>query len=191
MLGQRWWWLALPCVPAVAWAAGPGGHGADEAHGGIPWATLFFTFVNFALFVWLLARYVWPQVRLWLRERHTAVVEELEAAARARKEAEELRAEWQRRLAQLDAEVAQLRQQVEADLARERERVLEQARRTAEAIRKDAERTVAAELRRLEEELRSELVQQAVAIAREIVRRNWGSAEQERAVEDFVRQVQG
>lgn len=172
-------------------AAGPEQHGAGgHDHHGIPWATLFFTFVNFSLFVWLLARYVWPQVRLWLRERHTTVVQELEAAAQARREAEELRRQWEQRLAQLDEEIARLRQQVEADLARERERVLQQAQRAAEAIRRDAERTVAAEMRRMEEELRAELVQQAMVIARDLIRRHWSAADQARAVDEFLRQVQ-
>ncbi|GBD24797.1 ATP synthase subunit b [bacterium HR30] len=177
-------------LPVAAWAAGPASHGGHEDHGGIPWTTLFFTFVNFGLFVWLLARYVWPQVRLWLRERHTAVVQELEAAAQARREAEQLRAQWQERLNKVNEEIARLKEQVEADLARERERVLEHARKTAETIRKDAERTVAAEMRRLEEELRAELVRHAVEIAREIVRRHWSSADQHRTVEEFARQVQ-
>ncbi|GIW45028.1 MAG: hypothetical protein KatS3mg077_2310 [Candidatus Binatia bacterium] len=181
--------LSGACLPTVAWAAESAAHGDGLEHG-VPWATLFFTIVNFGLFVWLLARYVWPQVRLWLRERHTAIVQELEAAAQARREAEALRAQWQERLARVQHEIAQLRQQVEADLARERQRILEQAERTAEAIRKDAERTVAAEMRRLEQELRSELVREAVEIAREIVRRHWNESDQERTVRDFVRQVQ-
>ncbi len=190
ILGRRLGSLVVVGLPITAWAAGPSGHGAHQEHGGVPWATLFFTFVNFALFVWLLARYVWPQVRLWLRERHTAVVQELEAAAEARRHAEQLRAQWEQRLHRVHEEIARLREQVEADLARERERVLEQARKTAEAIRKDAERTVAAEMRRLEEELRAELVRHAVDVAREIVRQQWSSADQHRTVDEFLRQVQ-
>lgn len=182
--------LFVTIIPLATRAAAPSAHAAHEGHGAVPWATLFFTFVNFSLFVWLLARYVWPQVRLWLRERHTAVVKELEAAAEARREAEQLRAEWQRRLQQVNDEIARLREHVAADLARERERILEQARKTAEAIRKDAERTVAAEMRRLEQEVRQELVQHAISIAREIVRRHWSSVDQQRQVEAFVQQVQ-
>lgn len=181
--------LFVHCLAVAAGAASPGGQQV-HGHHGIPWATLFFTFVNFGLFVWLLARYVWPQVRLWLRERHTAVIQELRAAQDARRQAEELRAQWQQRLAGLDREIAQLRQQVEADLTRERERAWQQARNAAEAIRKDAERTVAAEMRRIEEELRAEMVQHAVALAREIVRAQWSAADQQRTLEEFEREVQ-
>lgn len=178
----------LECIALAAPAVGSGEHAGHGTHG-TPWATLFFTFVNFGLFLWLLARYVWPQVRLWLRERHAAVVQELQAAQEARRQAEELRTQWQQRLAGLDREIAQMREQLEADLARERDRVLEQARLAAEALRKDAERTVAAELRRVTEELRAEMVQRAVAVASEILRRQWSAADQERILEQFEREV--
>ncbi len=173
---------------APAWAAAPS-HG-EEAHGhGPPWATLFFTVINFLVFVWLLARYVWPQVRLWLRERHTAVVSELETAAKLREEAERLRAQWAERLARVEQEVAALRQSLLADLERERQRVLAEAEKVAAAIRHDAERQAAAELGRLEEELRAELVLRAQELARAWVRNNWTAADQQRAVEEFLRQV--
>jgi len=180
---------ALCLLAAEAVSAAEPSHGAGSHGHGTPWATLFFTFVNFALFVWLLARYVWPQVRLWLRERHTSVVNELEEARRLREEAEQLRSQWVERLAHLDEEVRKLRQTMLDDLERERQRAREEAKKIAEAIRRDAERQAAAELKRLEEELRAELVLRAQELAREMVRKHWTPADQQRSIDEFLRQV--
>ena len=190
MRQRRVAWLFFVLFAASAQAAEPG-HGAQE-HGaahGTPWSTLFFTVINFLLFVWILSRYVWPQVRLWLQERRSSLVEELRAAAQARHEAERLRSQWAERLARLGDEVGRLRQEMLETLEKERQRVLAEAQRTAEAIRRDAERQAAAELRRLREELRAELLRHAEEIAVTLVRQHWSAADQQRAIEEFLQQV--
>jgi F-type H+-transporting ATPase subunit b len=165
-------------------------HGSPHAeHHGIPWATLFFTLINFTLFVGVLARFVWPQVKLWIRERHTTVVAELQAAARAKQEAEELRAEWRLRMERLDADLEALRAEARRDIANERERILAAANKAADVIRRDAERAAAAEVRRVQEQLRAELVQSAVKLATETTRKGWSPDDQQRAIDEFLRQV--
>lgn len=164
-------------------------HGAGHEEHGIPWATLFLTLINFSLFVGVLARFVWPQVKLWVRERHTTVVGELQAAARAKQEAEDLRAQWRLRMERLDADLEALRAEARRDLAQERERVLAAANKTAEAIRRDAERAATAEVRRVQEQLRTELVRSAVKLATEKTRKGWAADDQQRAIDDFLKQV--
>lgn len=183
-------WLCLT-VAVPAYAAGPAhdAHGHGAAPHVIPWATLFFTVVNFLLFVWILSRYVWPQVRLWLRERHTSLVEELKAATEARHEAERLRSQWAERLSHLGEEIERLRREMHLTLEEERQRVLQEAQRAAEAIRRDAERQAAAELRQLKEELRAHLLREAEEVAVALVRQRWTGADQQRAVEEFLAQV--
>src|SRR5262245_11136376 len=80
-------------VPAAALA-----EELEEQHPGIPWGKLALSAINFALFMYVLWRALWPTVRNWLSERHAMVRTALEQAERARREAEALRAEWQRRM---------------------------------------------------------------------------------------------
>jgi len=174
----------LSLLPALA-------RGSEAAHeqGGIPWMTLLFTFVNFAIFCWLIAHYAMPLLRDYARGRHDRVVAELEAAAQTRREAEQLKAQWEARLAALDKEVQEIRAQATADAARERDTLLRAAAKTAEAIRNDARRTAAQEVRQAEAALRQAVVQQATALATQLVRDRLTPADQDRFVGEFVTQV--
>ena len=160
-----------------------------HASGGIPWSSLLFSTINLAIFVWVLARFVMPAVREWVRDRRDQVINDLRDAAAAKTEAERLKAEWEARLADLQREITALRAQAQRDAERERERILAAAHAAADAIRKDAERAAAYELRRTQAQLRVELVRQAVSLAEEAIRAQWTVADQQRFITDFLKQV--
>jgi F-type H+-transporting ATPase subunit b len=166
---------------------------SEESHGhapgGIPWSSLLFSAINLAIFVWVLARFVMPAVRQWVRDRRDQVVNDLRDAAAAKAEAERLKAEWEARLADLQHTIAELHAQAQRDAERERERILAAARAAADAIRKDAERAAAYELRRTQAQLRAELVRQAISLAEEATRAQWTAADQQRFIADFLKQV--
>lgn len=178
--------LLAQALPAMASEDSHGGHG--DAHG-IPWGTLFFSAVNFGLFLLLLWRAVLPALRTWAITRRDRIVDELEEAARARAEAEQLKAEWEARMARLDQELDQIRQQALADAQRERERILAAAQSTAAAIAADAQKAAAQEIRRARAELRDEVARQALRIARGQVESQLTADDQNRFVDEFLREV--
>jgi F-type H+-transporting ATPase subunit b len=176
----------LEALPARAGEEAHGGHGEPHA---IPWGTLFFTAVNFSLFLLLLGRAVLPAVRTWAISRRDRIVDELQKAAHARAEAERLKAEWEERLGRLEEELAAIRDEALADAQRERERILEAAQAMAAAIAADAERAAAQEARRATAELREEVARHAAELAREAIRKHLTEADQKRLLDDFVRGV--
>src|SRR5262245_9938060 len=115
-----------------------GGHGAAAAHhpgiGDLVWPTL-----NFILFVVLLVRFLVAPVREFFRERTARLRNALESGARARREAEELRAALARDAAALPAMREQLRGDLRATAERERDNLIAQGRQAAERMRRDAE----------------------------------------------------
>jgi len=145
--------------------------------------------VNLLIFLWVLGRYVMPAVRTWVRERRARVIGDLEAAATAKTEAAQLKAEWEARLARLDQTIEEMRAQARHDAERERERIVAAATQTAETIRRDAERAAAYEVRRTQEQLRAELVRQALRTAEGQARSRWTPTDQERCIADFLKQV--
>jgi F-type H+-transporting ATPase subunit b len=175
---------AVWAAPAIALASEEG-HG----HGGIPWMVLLFTTINFLIFCWIIAHYAGPVIHDYVRGRHDRIVAELEAAAQARAEAQQLKAQWEERLAALDKEIQQIRAQAAADAARERDAILAAAMKTAESIRNDARRTAAQEVRQAETTLRQAVAQQATAIATQLVRDRLTAADQDRFVSEFLGQV--
>ena len=166
---------------------------AEAEHGHhdpeIPFATIIFSTINLALFVYILARSGVPLVRQWVQDRRNQIVTELEEAAAARGEALRLKAEWEQRIAKLDETIREMREQAKRDAERERERILADAHKVAEGIQRDAERTIAAELRGMRAELRAKVVREAIHLAEDEVRKKWTAADQERFVGEFVRQV--
>ena len=159
-----------------------------EAQG--PVGLLVFSTINLLIFLWILARFVLPPVREWVRNRRAHIVQALEQAAAAKVEAERLRAKWEQRLAEFDASVAEMETQARRDVERERERILAAARKTADGIRRDAELAAAYEVRRTQEQLRAELVRQALQLAEHAARTQLTAADQQRFVAEFLQQVQ-
>lgn len=179
--------LLTPLV-AVAEQGHGGGHGGHEPHG-VPWATLIFSTVNLVLFFFVLKRFAWPSIVQAVADRRRRVVEELENAAAATRQAEALRMEWEARLSNLSSEIEEMRRQAREEIARERDAILAAAASAAERIRQDAERAAAQEIRQAQETLRDETARQALAIARDLARQRITQADQARFVADFLARV--
>ena len=178
-------WAFITLLPTLA-HADEVDYGNDH---GIPWSKLAFSLTNLVIFVLILRRYLWPSVCEWVLRRRTQVVEALEEAARAKREAEQLRAEWEQRLVNLSAELAQLRRQAEADIAAERDEIIAAAQRVAETIRRDAEQAAEQEIRNAPRMLRAEVAKQAFAIACQLAEQRLTPPDQERFVAEFTQRV--
>ena len=192
--------LMLTLLPAAASFAAE----TQEHHGGAhgaPWLKLLLSAINLLIFVAIVRRYLGPFIvqlfegqampfTEWLRFRRRRIADALAEADRAKREAEALRAEWQRRIEQLGVELEAMLKQARADIAAERDQILAAARRAAEAIRRDAERTAENEIRSAQETLRAEVAAQALAIAERLATQRLTAADQQRFVTEFVRQME-
>ncbi len=179
--------VSLLALPTLVLASEGGAH--HEEHHGIPWATLIFSAINFGLFIFLMSRLAWPSIRDWVSTRHAAIVQTLEQAERAKREAEQLKQEWERRLSGLQTEIDALRAQARADIAREREHMMAAAQRTADSIRRDAVRAAEQEQRAAQALLRDEVARRALALATERARKELTAADHDRFIGDFLKQV--
>lgn len=177
-------------LSSLAWAAeeGGGAHGGHEGDGA-RFLVLAFSAINFLLFVIVLRRYALPAIRESLRRRRDTIVQALNEAKQAKEEAESLRREYQQKLAGLAAEQERLRAQALEAAEREKTRSLEETRRMAERIQTEARliaQREAAESRRL---LRQEVAAQAIRIATEIIRTRLTAVDQNRLIQELVREV--
>lgn len=175
--------------------AGAGGALAEheasaKAHeGASPFAAVIFSTINLLIFLWVLARYVLPPVRQWVRGRRQHIVQTLERAAAAKAEALRLRDDWERRLREFEQTVVEMQAQARRDAERERDRILEAARKTADAILRDAELAAAYEVRRTQHLLRAELVRQALRLAEEAAQMRLSADDHRRFINEFLQQV--
>jgi len=142
--------------------------------------------VNFLLFVALLVRFLRVPIRDHFRARSERLTEGLAAGARARAQAEALRATIARDLADLPA----LRQRLRADLLaaaeREREQLIARGRQAADRIRADARVLAEQEFVAARNALRDELIEDAVRQASALLRQALKPGDQQRLLRDFI-----
>jgi F-type H+-transporting ATPase subunit b len=142
--------------------------------------------VNFSLFAALIVYAVRGPIRTFLRDRTERIRSALEAGQRAKREAEELRAQIGRDTADLPGIRARMVGEMRETAERERALLLEKAAQTAERIRLDAKLTGQQEAEAARSELRIATIEQAVAEAARLVRQAITPDDQHRAVEEFV-----
>ncbi len=175
--------LLMIAHPVLAFAS------ADEHHGMSTPLKLGVMTINLLIFLAILRSSALPAVKEWVADRRSQVVDALEKAANAKREAEQLKQQWTERLASLDKEIVEMRAQAQTQIESERDQILEAAAKLADSIRRDAERAAEQELRNARDLLRSEVAQRAYQMAVAAAPSAIGSGEQQRFVDEFLDQV--
>jgi F-type H+-transporting ATPase subunit b len=149
-------------------------------------ADLFWPAANFILFVGLLVYVLRRPVAEYFRERTTRLREALRAGARARAEAEALRATLARDMERLPTIRAELLADMRAAAEFQRDKLIASGRAAADRIRTDARLVAEQEAAAARQTLRAELIESAMGEASMLVRRALEPQDQERFVRDFV-----
>jgi len=178
---------ALLALPAVGFAAGGGsGEHSEEAL-----RVLGFALLNFVILIVVLRRYAWEPIKFFLLQRSENVRSALEASQTKLAEAQAEIARLNERIAKLgqesDALIASSREQAEF----ERERMEQRATQTAERIRTDTQRVVDVEIQRARQALREEAVALAESLARDLLREQLTTADDDRLIREFTQRVEG
>jgi F-type H+-transporting ATPase subunit b len=151
---------------------------------------LLWPVLNFAVFTALIVRFAGGPFREFFRARSERLHEALAAGARARAEADALRAQIARDVADLPAQRERLKAELRATAAHEREQLLTLARQTADHIREDARLVAAQEVQGARESLRAEVIDEAVREATVLLRAALKPDDQERFVREFTRSAE-
>ena len=149
------------------------------------------TIVTFLGLLWALKKLAWGPLLVALETRQNAIRQSLDDAQQAKVELERLHAESgliiQKARVDADAIVSQSR----ADGERLREEIRAKARTEADHIVKNAERQIQLETSRALEQIRREAVDLSVMIASKIIQRNLTKEDNERLIDEALRQVEG
>ena len=176
--------LAVLLLPAVALAAASGEHSVEHAAPSL--GLLALNFVNFAIYAYILKRFAWPPISKYLLERRESIVASLESAARAKAEAEAIKADYEERLRGLEADAEKARAEVLAIAENEARKLLEQARQSAERIRTDARLVAEQELTRARRLLQEESADLVASVASDLITKNLTADDQAKFVAEFV-----
>ena len=133
------------------------------------WQEIVVGAVAFALLVFVLGKYVWPQMEKTFQARVDAIEGGIKRAEVAQAEANTLLEQYRQQLAEARTEAARSRDEARADAAGIREDMLAKAREESERIIAAGRENLAAERGSIVRELRSEIGELAVDLASRIV----------------------
>jgi F-type H+-transporting ATPase subunit b len=148
------------------------------------------TILTFLVLVTLLAKFAWRPLLQALDSRQELIRKSLDDAQQAKQELERLQHESAQiiRQARIDAEavVAQSR----SDAAKLGEEMRQKAKAEADGIIRNAERQIQLETQRALQQIRHEAVDLSVMIASKILRRNLTKEDNEKLIEEALKQVE-
>jgi F-type H+-transporting ATPase subunit b len=147
---------------------------------------MIWTIVVFAISLYILAKAVFPRIRVALDERAATINQATEDAERSRTEADKLLDEYRERLKEARAQSEEIlqraRQTAEAHEHEARERVPEIL---AEASKR-AEREIDAATKRALDDIRREVADLTIMATEKVVRKTLDNADQRRLVEEAL-----
>jgi F-type H+-transporting ATPase subunit b len=148
------------------------------------------TIVTFLLLLWALKKIAWGPLLQALETRQNAIRKSLDDAQQAKRELERLNAESAQIIARARHEADAIIIQSRSDGDRLREEIRQKARTEADLIVKNAERQIQLETSRALQQIRHEAVDLSVMIASKIIQRNLTREDNERLIDDALKQVE-
>ena len=149
------------------------------------------TIVTFLVLLALLAKFAWRPLLEALEGRQQAIRKSLDDAQQAKQELERLQRESAEIIRQARVESESIIAESRADAGRLREEIRQKAKAEADGIVKNAERQIQLETTRALQQIRREAVDLSIAIASKLLQRNVSKEDNERLIEEALKQVQG
>jgi F-type H+-transporting ATPase subunit b len=148
------------------------------------------TIVTFLVLLTLLAKFAWRPLLQALDTRQESIRKSLDDARQAKQDLERLHQESVQIIRQARVEADGIITRSRADAERLREEMKQKARAEADTIVKSAERQIQLETTRALQQIRTEAVDLSVMIASKIIQRNLSKEDNERLIDEALRQVQ-
>ena len=149
------------------------------------------TIITFLVLLALLAKFAWRPLLQALESRQASIRQSLDDAQKAKQELERLHAESAEIIRQSRVEADSIISRSRGDAERLREEMRQKARAEADAIVKNAERQIQLETGRALQQIRREAVDLSVMIASKLIQRNLTKEDNERLIEEALKQVEG
>ncbi|MDU5683946.1 MAG: F0F1 ATP synthase subunit B [Veillonella sp.] len=151
--------------------------------------TILAQMLNFFILVWLLARFAYKPLLAMMTERKERIAKDLEAAEKARVEAEGFKADYAAQIAKARQEAQQIVEKAVQEAENTTREQLATAREQIEQEKNRARQDIAIERDRAMNSLRNEVVSLSVAMAGKVVAKDMNSETNTKLIEDAIRQL--
>lgn len=153
-----------------------------------PWTALF-TLLNLVLTFLILKKFLFKPVTKMIDDRQKEIDEIYADAEDARLKAENMRADYDRKLSEAKDASAQIIAEATQEAHRRRDDILVHAHTDAEAIRNKARADIELERKKAINGVKDDISRIALDIAEKVVEKELDSADHDRMVEDFLRHM--
>ena len=147
------------------------------------------TVVNFLLLVWLLHKFAWKGIIGALDRREKQIADDKAAAATARQEAEQIKAELDARLQNIATEAAKKMQETVSLGQAQKEQMLADAKAQTERLLAQAKEQIEAEKQQVLKEVRTQIVETALLAATKITRQQVTQKTAQASVDEVLEQI--
>jgi F-type H+-transporting ATPase subunit b len=179
--------LTLAALPAQAQDHAPEAAALSPFAGNV--GNAIWTLAIFLLVVIILGKFAWGPVLGLLQERERFIYKSLADAKRDREEAEARLREYAAKIQTARVEAGAIVEEARRDAERIREDLKQRARTEADTMIQNAERQISLQTQRAIQEIRREAVDLSVAIASKIIQRNLTKEDNQRLIDEAIRQV--
>lgn len=145
------------------------------------WGTIAFLIVFFVLM-----KFAFPMLRKGLKAREDKIRQDLEAASRAREEAELEAAQYRAQLGDARSEANAIIEEARADADRIRREMIERAEADAAEIRARAQEDIRLAQERAMSDLRNQVADLSIELAEKVVERNLDRETQLALIESYI-----
>ncbi|PYS96016.1 MAG: ATP synthase F0 subunit B [Acidobacteria bacterium] len=150
---------------------------------------IFWTVVTFVLLAFLLGRFAWKPLLQVLEERERTIRESLEAAQKARAEADQTLRKNQEVLAAARKETAALIEQGKREAEALRLEIVTQARKESQDLIEQGKKQVQYEQKRAIEQLRSQVADLAIQAAERLIVGSLDDTKQRALLDEYVKSL--
>ena len=147
--------------------------------------------VAFAIVLFVLNKFAFPKLREAVEAREKQIQSDLEAAERAKNEAENEKRQYQQQIADSRGEANRIVEEARQQAEQVRKDVIAKAQAEAEAITTRAQESIAAERASTMQELQATVAAMSIQLAEKVVGRSIDASAQKEMVDAYIRDVAG
>jgi F-type H+-transporting ATPase subunit b len=148
------------------------------------------TIVVFLLLVTMLRKFAWRPLLQALEARQETIRKSLDDADKAKQELQRLQQESAQIVREARVEAESIISRSRSDAERLKEEIRQKARADAESIVRTAERQIQLETQQALRQIRNEAADMSVAIASKLIQRNLSKEDNQRLIDDALRQIE-
>ena len=148
-----------------------------------------YTLIVFGILLFVLNKFAWPHISAGLKKREAAIIGARDEAAKAKQEAEELRAKLQKDYAEAQDKIRAMLDEARRDSEALRATEREAGAKEAQAERDRARREIQTEKEAVLQELYQQAVQLASTMSAKTIRRSLGADDHRRLLDESLAEI--